>query len=141
MQCKFIVEVARDETVYQVEVRCYDSNESLNAARQKYERETTGEVDAEPVRAITHSFSSESIQSGGSSRRGQLCNIIRIDDTAGAAITSHELLHAACHIYRQHYGNLELLEGYMEDEERLCHLHSDLVYATTNKLIELGVWK
>lgn len=156
MQCKFIIEVTRDEKVYQVEVYCYDSNESLNSARQKYEQETTGEVSFKPVRAITHSFQSyrigivngtgsESDEATGEGTH-KLVNIIRIDETAGAAIAGHEALHAACHIFRIHYGRLDLGgldtgDDCMECEEKLAHLHSDIVYAMTNKLIDLGVWK
>jgi hypothetical protein len=139
--CKFAVEVTRGEQTHSVEVCVYADQKELNEATRRYYREK-GSVEkmANDVRAITHSFQSFTFGADGSESLGRNVCIIRIDKSAGASILGHEVLHAACQLYRCFWGAIDLGEGCDDAEERLAYLHSDLTYEITTKLIALEVW-
>jgi hypothetical protein len=140
MVTRFEVEIERDNKIRSVEVVVYGSNEALNTAIEAYERSIGVFQRSEPVRAITHNFSATSISSRGIETPSKLVAIIRLDNTAGAAVTSHEAFHAACQLYRAYWGRPVLSDECDDREERLAHLMSDLVYAITTQLIERKVW-
>jgi hypothetical protein len=136
----FEVEVTRNEEKHSCQVIVYDTADALNQAARDYGKTHELEALENDVRAITHNFQHLVISPDGSERTEGRTSIVRIDKSAGATVVSHELLHAACQMYRIWHGDINLGDECGEAEENLAHIHSDLVYNTCNKLIALGVW-
>lgn len=109
----------------------------LDAAIYKLEDSDVQDADAlcQPVERLLIQPNKPAVRYGN-------VGIIRVMDDVGGAVSSHELLHGAMHIYRlRNDYKADFGDNNGEKEEELCYILTSLIHEFGDKMYKFGIWK
>lgn len=121
----------------------YDKLEEMRAAANKFSRQTGADEDNNEAYGVCHTFIRMKIGSDGSSKENPWSGIIRLAKPhLGNEVFSHELAHAALHIYRlDNKGKANFGTGIDDREEQFCAIYGRLYRDFINKSYKYNIWK
>lgn len=143
--------IERDGKTHSAKVYLYEGLEALRRAAVEYDFSRFGDENQnyENLGGITHSFNSLTDQDDGTVTSGRRVCIVRMLATVGAGVSSHELFHVACHMYRTFHSDakanppeINLGDGLtdLNAEEELAHIQTELVFSFANKMVSKQRW-
>ncbi len=130
----------------------YKTQKALQRAARRHARLAGNKEQFDGTAGVCHSYERVRIEEGKPEIISPEIGTIRLSEQhLSNLVVSHEVVHAALHLYRKLYGterewegsseNADFGNGVSEMEEDFCYLYGDLFRSMVNKLYKYNFWK